>query len=272
MPITPFSSAVPFNSSLQIFTSYNVAGAVNFTVASGAKIEGAKTIYRLTANGLNEPTFVGFKEFNDSAGYDNRSNILNIIEFTYDGVDNWVTISQEKGALPNFVPVNLIFSSRAGISESVAPEGTLYTASAQAAWSGSMVSAQVIPAGKAGRVTVHCDNASIIGFTTLGTLTTAVPAHTNYDYYAWLGNGPIWTGYKNVAATPTSVLETEKVFIRLARNSNGIVTVEKSKDNITWTSVVTFQNPNTGPLYVAANLSYYGTYKYMRIVKFEIQP
>lgn len=74
-----------------------VSGALNFTPAANA-IKGAYAYVRLVADGINVPTFSGFTEEIGSAGYDNRNGIVNRIQFSYDGSDYWVAVSQALNA------------------------------------------------------------------------------------------------------------------------------------------------------------------------------
>lgn len=92
-----YTAAVPLTGNL-FMPQQTVSGAIGFTVAAGATA-GAKTYVRLVSNGVNAPTFAGFKEWGGSAGYDNRPAIVNIVEFFFDGVDYWYHINQQVGAV-----------------------------------------------------------------------------------------------------------------------------------------------------------------------------
>lgn len=91
-----FATAIPFNGNLYM-PQQTVSSVLAFTVAA-SPVKGSHTYLRLVADGTNAPTFTGMKEWGGSAGYDNRSGIVNEIEFFYDGYDYWYYISQQVGA------------------------------------------------------------------------------------------------------------------------------------------------------------------------------
>lgn len=91
-----FSTSVPFSGNL-FMPQQTITGALAFTVAASPQL-GARTYTRLVSNGVNVPTFVGMKEWGGSSGYDNRSGIVNELEFFYDGNDYWYSYSQAVGA------------------------------------------------------------------------------------------------------------------------------------------------------------------------------
>lgn len=93
-----FSTEIPFNGN-KFMPQQTVTGALGFTVAA-SPAKGAHCYLRLLANGVNAPSFSGFKEWGGSAGYDNRSGIVNEIDFWYDGNDAWFCINQAVGATP----------------------------------------------------------------------------------------------------------------------------------------------------------------------------
>lgn len=94
----PFSTAIPFNKPGTAFMpQQSVAGALAFTVGADP-VRGSQVYLRLVANGTNAPTFTGFKEWGGSLGYDNRNGIANQVQFFYDGIDYWYSISQAVGA------------------------------------------------------------------------------------------------------------------------------------------------------------------------------
>lgn len=95
-----FSSAVPLMQAGQAYMPQtNVTGPLTFTAAAGA-VRGALAYLRLVADGTNTPNFSAFKEWGGSQGYDNRTGIVNEVQFFYDGYDYWHTVSQQVGAVP----------------------------------------------------------------------------------------------------------------------------------------------------------------------------
>lgn len=94
-----FSTTIPLS---QAGTAYmspsNVTGALTFTPSAGA-VRGAMAILRLTVNTATMPTFSGFKQLGGSY-YDNRVNAMNLLQFSYDGVQPWVFVIQEEGSVP----------------------------------------------------------------------------------------------------------------------------------------------------------------------------
>lgn len=113
-----FTDVVPMDGNYSV-ESHNVTGPINFVI--GGFIPGGKAVYRLIANGVNLPTFTGFKESSDSTGYDNRNTIANTIEFGFDGVDYWYRVKQEKGALAARV---FTFNTPGAISLNIPPNCT----------------------------------------------------------------------------------------------------------------------------------------------------
>ncbi len=95
-----FTTAVPLSSVIPTFMSQHVVAEVNtFTIAAGS-VQGATTLVRLVADGINAPVFTGFTHWGGSLGYDNRNGIVNVIQFWFDGYDYWYSIGQQLGATP----------------------------------------------------------------------------------------------------------------------------------------------------------------------------
>lgn len=114
---TAFTAAVTFTERTRSFTAQTVAAPIAFTIAAGTKYPGARSIYRLVADGVNTPTFTGFKQRASSSGYDNRAGTLNVIEFFYDGVDHWYEVWRER----NVTPANYIYTTAGPFSLIVPP-------------------------------------------------------------------------------------------------------------------------------------------------------
>lgn len=96
----PFSQSVSLARAGQAFMQQQaVSGPLTFAPAAAA-VRGALVYLRLVADGANAPNFSAFKEWGGSLGYDNRSGIVNQVQFFHDGVDAWVSISQAVNAVP----------------------------------------------------------------------------------------------------------------------------------------------------------------------------
>lgn len=95
----PFSTVIPLSQPGTAFMpQQSVAGVLDFTVGTDP-VRGSLVYLRLVANGTNAPTFTGFKEWGGSLGYDNRNGIVNQVQFFFDGIDYWYSISQAVGAV-----------------------------------------------------------------------------------------------------------------------------------------------------------------------------
>jgi hypothetical protein len=94
----PFATAVPLNVAGESFMpQQTVSAPLAFTVMAGA-VRGALVRLRLVADGVNVPTFSGMQEFGGSSGFDNRSGVINTVEFYNDGYDTWYYIGQAVNA------------------------------------------------------------------------------------------------------------------------------------------------------------------------------
>jgi hypothetical protein len=261
-----FNSAVPFAAPETVFASHTVAAAITFTIAAGAKMPGATTIYRLVANGVNVPNLAAFKALNTDAGYDNRLNVINVIKFTFDGADHWVEVWQEKGVLPTLQAIALTFPTRAG--NTITNVGQVYTPAASATTFDSfMCSAQAIPANKAGRIVVKTADVNIVAL--CDTAVAESWTSNNLDYFMW--SSPAFTGYRGTAVVNSNVAVSNPGWFRLTRNSAGTVTAESSNDGTSWTLIRTYAVTTLVPLWVTCNLSGSGQ-KTLEIISFEVEP
>ena len=100
-----FSTTIPLTGNT-FMPQQSVASALAFSPAV-SPVKDAKCYVRLIADGTHAPTFSGVLEWGGSAGYDNRAGIVNEIEFWYDGVDCWYSISQAVGAISAATVVTL---------------------------------------------------------------------------------------------------------------------------------------------------------------------
>lgn len=99
-----FSTTVPLSALGDTFMPPQTVSSVLAFTAGANPAQGARVYVRLTADGTNAPTFTGFKEWGGSLGYDNRNGIVNQVQFFYDGVDFWYSVSQAVGATPVAAP------------------------------------------------------------------------------------------------------------------------------------------------------------------------
>ncbi len=261
-----FAAAVSFRKLAIAHATHTVAGAITFTIGAGAKIPGAIAIYRLVADGINTPNFSAFKAVNTDTGYDNRINIVNVIKFTFDGVDHWVEIWQEKGVLPTFNSIGLTFPTRAG--NTITNTGNIYTpASSAGSFDSFMSSAQAIPQNKAGRITVKVADVAMVAL--CDTPIAESWTTNNLDYFIWAT--PAFSGYQGTAVVNSGVTVTNPGWLRLTRSSTGVVTAECSNDGVNWTLFRTYATTTLVPLWVTANLSGSGQ-KTLEVIAFEVEP
>ena len=92
--LVKFSTSVPFEASYSYAKSYKLTGTRTFTPKTTGAIPGAKTVYRIVGNGTATLTFPGINLKSTSGAFVVTDDILNILEFTYDGTDFWVDIYQ----------------------------------------------------------------------------------------------------------------------------------------------------------------------------------
>jgi hypothetical protein len=263
-----FNATVPFNKIGVAHATQTVAGLITFTIAAGVKVPGAVAIYRLVADGINNPSFSAFKIINTDTGYDNRSGIVNVIKFMFDGVDHWVEIWQEKGILPTFQSIGLTFPTRAGVT--ITNVGQVYTpASSAASFDAFMSSAQAIPQNKAGRITVKVQDTTMVALcdTTIAESWTT----NNFEYFAWRAATNAFSGTLVTAVVDSGVAMPNPCWLRLTRSSAGVVTAECSSDGTTWTLYRTYATSTLLPLWVTCNLSGSGQ-KTLEVIAFEVEP
>jgi len=172
----PFSLAIPLTSGGSAYMpQQNVTGAMAFTVMAGA-VRNSLVYLRLVANGTNTPDFSAFKEWGGSLGYDNRTGIVNQIQFFYDGYDAYWSGTVAVGAtaidttaptvssaaVANATPtvVNIVFNE--ALAAGSVPAASAFTVSGHTvsslAVSGSNLNVTVTPAfvnGEAARTAAY---------------------------------------------------------------------------------------------------------------------
>lgn len=96
----PFSVTPPLNQTVTI-SATTVSAPIAFSPPVGA-VAGCTSYARMVADGnlSNMPTFVGFLQLLGSSGWDNRAGIANLVQFFFDGVAYYYSISQAQGAQP----------------------------------------------------------------------------------------------------------------------------------------------------------------------------
>lgn len=96
----PFATAVPLTSGgIAYMPAQYVSSVLAFTPGA-SPVKNSQAYVVLIADGVNAPTFTGFKEWGGSLGYDNRAGIANQVQFFYDGFDKYYSVSQLVGAVP----------------------------------------------------------------------------------------------------------------------------------------------------------------------------
>jgi hypothetical protein len=263
-----FAAAVPFRKLAVAHATQTVSGAITFTIAAGTKLPGAVAIYRLIADGINTPDFSAFKVINTDTGYDNRVGIVNVLKFTFDGTDHWVEIWQEKGVLPTFNSIGLTFPTRAGVT--ITNVGNIYTpASSAGNFDAFMSSAQAIPQGKAGRITVKVQDTTMLALcdTSIAESWTT----NNFEYFVWRATTNAFSGTLGTTVIDSGVAMTNPGWLRLTRASSGTVTAECSNDGVSWTLFRTYATSTLVPLWVTCNLSGLGQ-KTFEVIAFEVEP
>jgi|GEM_PF-2248493 len=88
-----FSSSILFDVD-RIMPRQQVTSGIAFTPSEVSAVAGMQCLASLVADGVNIPTFTGFKEAGWSAGYLNTAGIVNNIEFLFDGLDYLFAVLQ----------------------------------------------------------------------------------------------------------------------------------------------------------------------------------
>ena len=92
--LVKFSTSVPFEASYSYTKSYTLTDDVTIIPKTTGAIPGAKTTYRSVGDGSSTVTFTDINLKSTSGAFVVTDDILNILEFTYDGTDFWVDIYQ----------------------------------------------------------------------------------------------------------------------------------------------------------------------------------
>ena len=267
-----FTPVIPLDAET-IFANTIQTGAITLELTSGDRRPGTRTTYYITANGsafgfLSAQSTL-FRELADSQGWDARTGVVNRIEIEWDGAIAWYRINQQRSVMPSLISVSMSFPTRsAGISQS----GNTYSSTVATAWAAQMTSAQTIPAGKSGRITAIVDSFCLIGLND----SSAAQAYPNYEYQAWVeSNGTVSTNTSGGSSANDGVTgANQNIWLRITRATNGTVTVERSTNGTTWSTVRVFGGTNTGALYVSVDISgaFDSVARQFDFVSFEIEP
>lgn len=95
-----FVTAIPFDNPVTVMTQQTISANITLTIDTTNQQIGYGAIAKFLADGSHTINISAFKETTGSSGYDNRSGIINIFQFLYDGVDHWVNIFQELNQTP----------------------------------------------------------------------------------------------------------------------------------------------------------------------------
>ena len=87
-----YLTTVPFNSRLYLAEAELISNDV-LSPDTDKPVLGAKTVYKLTGDGIHTPSFSGFQRNQGSSDYDKQEGVINIITFTYDGEYFWYSIT-----------------------------------------------------------------------------------------------------------------------------------------------------------------------------------
>ncbi|WP_295640193.1 SwmB domain-containing protein [Novosphingobium sp.] len=88
-----FASTVPFTQNAQM-PRQQVRNAVSFSANTAGAVLGATVETSLVADGINPPSFTGFKEWGGSAGYLNTAGTVNYLQMRFDGLDYTYSVVQ----------------------------------------------------------------------------------------------------------------------------------------------------------------------------------
>jgi hypothetical protein len=263
-----FAVAVSFRKISIAYATQTMSGSITFNIGAVPKLPSAVAYYRLIGDGIGTINVDAFKVVNTDTGFNPGLNVLNVVKFTFDGTDHWVEIWQEKGALPSFQPIGLTFPTRAGVT--ITNVGNIYTpASSAGNFDAFMSSAQAIPQGKAGRITVKVADTTMVALcdTAIAESWTA----NNFEYFIWRATSTAFSGTLGTTVVDSGVAMTNPGWLRLTRASTGVVTAECSSDGTNWTLFRTYATTTLVPLWVTCNLSGLGQ-KTLEVITFEVEP
>jgi hypothetical protein len=252
-----FTTTLPLDGK-KVLASTTVTGALAFTL--GATTLLGECYVRLTANGVNAPTFSGsFVEHISSSGYDNRVNALNLLSVWYDGVTAWYSFTQP--LVSNALQI-VRFGALVGVTEgALGSAGYPYTSTtANLATSYTNTPSRWIASGTDGWVQVRVSNpANLSVILGLDLNATSASYYTGYSHGVFPGvNG---TARYRVVSTGGAVADASVTRTPLAndlmrlRRAGTSVFAEISSDNgASWSSPIhTWTGASTANIYPKLN-------------------
>lgn len=102
-----FSAAISFRSR-ESMPQQTVSSVIAFTVDSTGALNGAEATVDLIADGVNVPTFTGFRRWGSSDDYINTAGVRNCIRFFWSSGIAWYYIGHEYGTPVESVPATAI--------------------------------------------------------------------------------------------------------------------------------------------------------------------
>jgi hypothetical protein len=87
------TTVIPFADAVTRIASFSITGPTNFTVDLTNAQDGYVTFVRVTANGVNTPTFASTIKGIGSGAWDNTNGVVNLLFFMYDGTEVQVTFT-----------------------------------------------------------------------------------------------------------------------------------------------------------------------------------
>jgi hypothetical protein len=257
-----FNAVVAFTAPEVTFAPYTIVGAVNFTIAAGAKLAPSRVFYHLVSNGVNVPTFTGFVESIGSSGFINTNGVVNILEIFWNGSIAFYGWSQERYVAPAFNSIALSFPTvNASFTN---PSANTYSSNSTTAFSGIAASAQTIPVNKDGRVSFKVGGTTLIGLKT----TSAADGFTGWNYYAWIAGTAVYSGASGVS-TDSGFVVSLPCYLQLERIAGTVKAYYKQNVGDAWTVYRTFPVNNTAALFVGLHTTSPAT---AELASFEVAP
>lgn len=132
-----YGLSIPFDGS-KVMPPQSVTSATAFTPNVTGALPGGSCYVRLTSDGINVPTFSGFKQDASSHGWGVPSGTINRIFFWFDGTDYYYSVQQEAGlaivvpvlagaAIPLGVPNTIVLTYSVPLNTSAPPATSAYT-------------------------------------------------------------------------------------------------------------------------------------------------
>lgn len=239
---------VPYNAYSTNFASRSAAAFLTFSPAA-TRAAGTVTTYPIVADGINVPA-VSFpiQKVAGTPSYDNRAGVTNTFQFTWDGTSLWYQILRaEIPPLSGLTTIAVNFFVTNGFLTQ--PGTTTYSSTSAVAFSGSGGSAQAIPAGKDGQITVLMGASQILGLHNNNTTPAVAGAAQNWLYYVWNGGGTLFTAEGgNVTASGVTGISGNR-YVQIRRTGSTIAIYQKVLVGDPWALVRTMPTALSGQLF-----------------------